>query len=170
MGKSPLRAPAAFRMDVQDGFSRTGRCVLQELMDTRQAEFGLLVGLFVPALAADDSARNQQQGGTFLQADGGSVGSGMGEQSQGQAGRTEFRDSAAVAEKAGSVAGIGVAEGAELFVIAGDESRAGMDAAGGFDEAAIDAQTEFGHGVGFVDVGAARKVQFRRCERFPARR
>src|SRR5580700_10590768 len=135
-----------------------GPGILKKLVDTSQAEFVFMVGLFVVALAADDSARNKQNSGTFFEADGGSVGGGVGEESQRQAGRAQFSDPATIAEKSGSVAGIGVAECAELFVVAGDESRAGTDAAGDFKEAAIEAQTEFRHGLGFVDVRAGEKL------------
>src|SRR5579863_2380665 len=62
-----------------------GRGILKKLVDTSQAEFVFMVGLFVAALAADDSARNKQNSGTFFEADGGSVGGGVGEESQRQA-------------------------------------------------------------------------------------
>ncbi len=127
-------SPAELGDGIQDGGAErlrgADRGSLEKLFDAVQAEF--LAGQFAAALALDHSARNQQQSGTFLQADGGSFGSGVGKQSQRKTGRTEFGDPAAVAEKSGRVSGIGVAERAEFLVVAGDEGRAGADAAGRF--------------------------------------
>src|SRR5229473_6511292 len=108
--------------------------------DARQAEF--LAGTFVVALAGDQPARNQQQDGAFLQAYGGSIGGGVRKESERQASRTQLSDPVAVAEKSGSVSGVGVTKCAELLVVAGDEGRGGDDAARSFDEAAIDAKTQ----------------------------
>ncbi len=81
----------------------------------------------------------------------------MGKESQGQPSGSELGDSVAVAEKPGSVSSIGVAERTELLVVAGDKRRAGANAAGGLNDGAIDAKAEFGHGLGFVDVGAGKE-------------
>ena len=47
---------------------------------------------------------------------------------------------------------IRVAESSESLVIASDKGGTGMNAAGKLDQAAVDAKTEFGHCVRFVDV------------------
>jgi hypothetical protein len=52
---------------------------------------------------------------------------------------------------------IAVAERAEFLVVAPDEGRAGADAAGGLNDRAIYAKTEFSHGPRFVDVGAGKE-------------
>ena len=104
----------------------------RSLLDPLQAEF--LEWLFLAAAALDHSAGNQQQSRTFLQADGWSVSSRMGKQSQRKAGGAELGDSCAVAEQTRSVSGIGVAERSEFLVVAGDKRRAGMNSVGRFDE------------------------------------
>jgi hypothetical protein len=65
----------------------------------------------------------------------------MGEKAQRQTGGTEFRDSAAVTEKAGSVPSIGVAEGPKLLVIASDKCGTGMHMCRDLDEFSIDVKT-----------------------------
>ncbi len=47
---------------------------------------------------------------------------------------------------------IGVAESAEYFVVTTDERRAGMNSTRVVDEAPIDFEAEFGHGIGLVYV------------------
>ena len=144
-GTSPPKAPAG----IQDGGAEirgaAGRGSLQELLDAVQAEF--LGGMFVVTLAGNHSAGNQQQRGIFLKGHGGSIASGVGEESQREASRTEFDDAGMVAEQSWCVSGVGVADGAELLVVAGDESGTGVDAFAGVDKAAIDAKTELRHGI-----------------------
>src|SRR5580658_7023417 len=145
---------------IQDGSaqvaSAAGRGGLEKLLDVFEIES--LAGRSVVPRAVDYSARNQQQRGAFLHADGRSVAGGVGEESERQAGRSEFGDAAMVAKKAGCVSGIGVAECAELLVIAGDEGGAGVNGFGVVDESAIDAKTELGHGIGFIHVGMREKL------------
>jgi hypothetical protein len=56
------------------------------------------------------------------------------------------------------VSGVGVAERAELLVITADEGGARVDAFGSLDEATIEADTEFGHGVRLIDVGPGEQL------------
>jgi hypothetical protein len=90
------------------------------------------------ALALDHSAGDQQQSSILGQGNGRSVTGNVGEESKRQAGRTEFSDPAAVAQKSGRVSGVGVAESAEFLVIAADECGARVYTLGVFDEAAVD--------------------------------
>lgn len=146
---------------IQDGRAEirgaAGRGSLQELLDAVQAEF--LGGMFVVTLAGDHSAGNQQQRGIFLKAYGGSIASGVGEESQREASRTEFDDAGMVAEQSWGVSGVGVAERAELLVVAGDESGTGVDAFAGVDKAAIDAKTELRHGIRFVEIRGREQLR-----------
>src|SRR5580704_14895645 len=130
--------------------STSRRCTLQELSDTLQAEFP--TGMSVLPLAVDHSAGDEQQNGAFFQAHGWSIGGGVGEESERQASRSQVGDPIAVSKEAGRVSGVGVADGAELLVVAGDKGRTRADALRGFQYAAIDAKTKLRHGFGFVDV------------------
>ena len=135
---------------------------LEKLFDGPQTEF--LAALFVVALAFDHSARDEQQSRTFFHGHSGSVGSGVGKESEGQASGGEFGDSFGIAEKAGRMSGVGVAEGSELLVVAGDEGGARANAAGSLDNRAIDAKAKFSHGLGFVDVGAREELSTKVAE------
>jgi hypothetical protein len=57
------------------------------------------------------------------------------------------------------VSRIGVAECAELLVVAGHEGGAGANSAGGLNDGAIHAETELRHGVGFVDIRASEELR-----------
>ena len=79
------------------------------------------------ALAVDHSARDQQQSSTFLQPMVGASVVAWEKSPRGKPVEAELDNAAAVAQKCRRVSGIGVAKRAELFVIAADEGRAGMD-------------------------------------------
>ncbi len=111
------------------------------------------------SLTLDHSARNQQQSRTSFHADGGSFGSGVRKQSQGQAAGTEIGDAVLIAKQSWRVSGVGIAERAELLVIAGEKGGARPDAGGTFDDGAIDAKAKFRHGVRFVDVPAREQLR-----------
>ena len=66
------------------------------------------------------------------------------------------------------MSGIGVTESAKLLVVAADECGAGVNSVGGFDDRAIDAVGEFGHGVGLVDVGTGKDLSADAAENSPA--
>ena len=136
-------------------FGSTGRSGEEKMLDSFQAEFS---GGFVAVGATfDHSARNQQQRGTLRQADSWRFRSGVGKQSQREAGRTELDDSRPVTEKPGRMPGIAITQSTESLVVTRDERRAGMDAAGGFDDDAIDAMRKLRHGVGFVEIEARKE-------------
>src|ERR1700686_225654 len=65
----------------------------------------------------------------------------------------------AIAEKTRRVSGVGVAKSSELLVVAADEGWTRVDAMGSVDESSIEAKTQFCHGLGFVDVGARKKLR-----------
>src|SRR5215468_9889725 len=64
------------------------------------------------------------------------------------------------------MSGIGIAKGAKLFVIAGDESRTGMNSAANVDQPTVDAMVEFGHGIRFVNIGRRKQLQSKGAEHF----
>jgi hypothetical protein len=64
------------------------------------------------------------------------------------------------------MSGVGVTERTELLVVAADEGGTGANAAGGLNDRAIDAKAEFGHGFGFVDVGAREEFNAKLAEDF----
>jgi len=129
-----------------------GGGALKDLVDALQSEcFGRAIAV---SLALDNATGDEQQDCTFFQADGRGLAGGVRKESQWKSGGSKFGDSSVIAEKGGSVPAIGVAEGAELFVIAADEGRAGVDALADVDQSAIEAEAEVGHGFGFVDIGA----------------
>src|SRR5215472_4998856 len=116
---------------------------LEDLLNAIEAEvFGGAVGA---AFALDHSAGDEEEGGALLEDCGGGVAGGVGEQAEREAGGGEFRDTGAVAEKGGSMSGVGVAESAELFVVAGDEGSAGVRAAADFEESAVQTEAELRH-------------------------
>ena len=80
-------------MERTERLSVAGMELVLESFLTRSRPNSLDRALSSVPFAFDDSAGNQQQSRTFFQADGGSVGGGMGKESEGQAGRGEFGDS-----------------------------------------------------------------------------
>ena len=70
-------------------------------------------------------------------------------------------DACHVAEESGSVAGIEVADGAEIFVITTGKRGTGANAALRRHDGPVEFEAEFGHGVGFVDIFG--REQFRRA-------
>jgi hypothetical protein len=111
------------------------------------------------AFTVDHSARNEEQRGVFGHGYCRSLGGCVGEKSEGEACRGQLRDSRAVAEQCGRVSGVGVTQGPELFVITGNEGRAGVDAAAHINQPTIDSEAEFGHGIRFVDVRRRKQLQ-----------
>jgi hypothetical protein len=57
------------------------------------------------------------------------------------------------------MSGIGVAQSPELFVITGNESGTRVNAAADINQSTIDPETEFRHGIGFVDVRRRKQLQ-----------
>ena len=55
-----------------------------------------------------------------------------------------------VAKQARSVAGVEVADGSQVFVVAAGKGGAGTDAAFGRHDCPVKFETEFSHGIGFV--------------------
>lgn len=131
--------------------------VSQGLFHTAQTEFAARIMTIAPAF--DYSTRDQQERCVCAQTNDGGVDGRVREQTQGQAGRGQFDNSFSIAQQRRSMAGVCVAESSKLFVIAGEEGRAGMHSFGDFNQVAVDIQTEFGHGVGFIDIGLRK--QFR---------
>ena len=126
------------------------------MFDPVEAE---LVGRAIGStLTGDEAAGDQEESGASFKGDDAGVGGGVGEQTEGEPGGIEFLDASAVAEEPGNVTGVGVAEGAEYLVIAGDEGGAGTNSAGGIDQATIEEVVEFRHGIGFVDVGTGEEL------------
>lgn len=118
------------------------------------------------AFTFDKSKGNEEKCGTLFQTYGWGFTSGMGKEAEGKSGGWQIGDSRAVADEAGSVSCVGVAKRPELFVVAGDEGGAGMDPTADIDEAAIQAQAEFGHRIGFVDVWTGEELHARGAEDF----
>ena len=71
---------------------------------------------------------------------------------RGQAGGGEFGDAGHVAEQSGSVAGVEVADGAQILVVAAGERGTGADASLRRHNGPVEFEAEFGHGIGFVDI------------------
>ncbi len=137
---------------------------LEKLFDAFHAK--LFCRSLGASLALDQTARHQQKSGTFLHANGGSFRGDVGKQAKRQAGGAKFGDPAVVAEQSGCMSGIGVTKRAELLVIAPDEGRTWMNSVGGFDQAAIDALTEFRHSIRFIDVGPRKELSSKRTKDF----
>src|SRR5215469_15804286 len=81
----------------------------------------------------------------------------MGKQTKRKACGTELGDATGVTKKGRRVSGVGVAQGAELLVIAGKESGAGVGATTDFEEASINVEAEFCHGIGLIDVSGGEE-------------
>ena len=64
-----------------------------------------------------------------------------------------------IANQARGMSRIRVAQGAELFVVAGDKRRTGVHSAADVDQPAIEAQAKVGHGIGFIDVWFGKELQ-----------
>jgi hypothetical protein len=64
------------------------------------------------------------------------------------------------------MSGICVAESAEFFVIAGNEAWTRVNSATQVNQASIDAETQFGHGIRLVDVRWGKQLQSDRAEDF----
>lgn len=150
---------AEVRDRIEDGSAKSLRIRslgrLKSELDAVEAEWLRIP--FVAAFAVDNSPRNYEQRCAFLDTHGGGIAGSVGKKSERKAGRGEFGETGAVAKERGRVSSVGVTEGAKLFVIAGDESRAGAWAAADVEESAIDAKTKFGHSVGFVDIGRGKE-------------
>ena len=155
MGASAPNSPAAFRMEEQSAWATRGWQGSEKALDPFQAEF--LAGMSAVGFALTGLHGKRAAEWRLLQTDRGSICGGVGEKSQREASGAEFGDAIAVAEKAGSVSRIGVAERAELLVVAGHKGGTGANSAGGFNDGAIDAKAELSHGVGFVDIRASEE-------------
>jgi hypothetical protein len=83
----------------------------------------------------------------------------MGEKAKRQAGGRKFGNAGAVAEESRRVPGVGVAERAKSFVVAGNERRAGVNARRGLHQVAVELKTQRDHGFGFVDVGRRKELR-----------
>ena len=142
--------------EVAKSLGATDRSALKEIIDAFQAEF--LGGMPVKVLALDYSAGNQQQRSAFFQAYGWSFGGGVREKPKRQASRTDLDNSTAITQKTRRMSGVGVAESSELLVVTANEGWTRVDAMGGVDESPIEAKTQFCHGLGFVDIGARKKL------------
>src|SRR6267143_5501091 len=129
-----------------------GLVVPQMILYALQSEFGVY-DFVVFSFAFHHPARNQQQGGAPLHCDDGRFGGGMGEKTKRQTGGSDFHDSSAVAQKSRSVAGIAIAERAQLFVVTAKECGTGTDTISSLHDAAIVGEAKFGHGVGLIGFG-----------------
>src|SRR6266851_634326 len=123
--------------------------VPQAILYPLQSEFGVY-DFVVFSFAFHHPARNQQQGGAPLHCDDGRFRGGMGEKTKRQTGGSDFHDSSAVAEKSRSVAGIAIAERAQLFVVTAKECGTGTDTISSLHDAAVEGEAKFGHGVGLI--------------------
>jgi len=135
---------------------------LKKLFDAFEAEFS--PGSVVVGTALEYAAGDQEQCGAFLQPCSWRVKSRVRKQPKGEAGGGKLSNSSAVAEQSWCVSRVGVTQSAEFLVVASDESRAGAHAAGGFEKTVIEAETEFGDGVGFVEVLAREEFLARISE------
>ena len=98
------------------------------------------------------------------QADDASVGGGEREQTERQAGRGQFDDAGVIAQQAGCVARIHVANRAQIFVVATGEGRATAHASGSTHDLEIQTAREFDHRVRFVQFGGGEEMLARRAE------
>ena len=119
---------------------------LQSALDPIKSEFLAL------ALAFQQSPGNQQKRGAGRQRDQGRIASGVRKKSQRQAGGAQFTDAGRVTKQARGMAGVEIADGAQIFVVAGGEGRAGADATLGRHDSAVEFQAELGHSVGLIHV------------------
>ena len=116
-----------------------------------QAEF--LAGV----LRLHNSAGHQQERRARLQGAGGSAVGGMGKDAERQAARLQLRDSGTVAEQPWSVAGVGVADRPQVFVVAADKRRTAANAAGNLQDGAVHLMAEANHGFGLIEVPSRKK-------------
>src|SRR4029077_9366152 len=76
---------------------------------------------------------------------------------QRQAGRTQLADAGWVAKQPRSMARVEIADGAQVFVVAGGKCRARTDTALCRNDSAVEFEAELGHGVGLVHVFGAEE-------------
>ena len=122
-------------------------------------------------LAFDDSPRGKKKRCAGSERDHGRIASRVREQTQRQPGGGKFGHAGGIAHQAGRVAGIEVADDAQVFVVAARECGAGMHALRRIQNRAIELQAKLHHGIGFVDVigrkqaGSQVRNVFCACER-----
>ena len=145
--------------------SATRRIGQLALLNSFQTEFQIVrLGIF--ALAFHHPARNQQKNRAFLQSLRWALRSGVGEKTKRQACGREFGDAGVVTEQSWCVPGVGITESAESLVVATDKCGAGVHARRSFHNAAVEPETEFGHGFGFVDVRWPKEFGSERAKDF----
>jgi hypothetical protein len=93
----------------------------------------------------------------------------MREKSERETRGSKLGDTGTVVQKSGGMSGIRVAQSAEFFVVAGKESRTGMNSAADVDQSTVDPKAEFGHGIRFVNVGWRKELQSESAELFLCR-
>jgi len=123
---------------------------LEDILNPFEAETARMT--IAVAFTVDYSARYEEQRSLFGHAYRRGLAGCVGEESEGESRGRQFSDSRSVAEKAGGVSGIGVAQRSKLLVVTGNEGRARVDAAAHINQSTIDPKAKFGHGIGFVDV------------------
>ena len=134
-----------------EGLSADRGSGLKDFFDPVEAEgFRGTVGV---ALTFHHSAGDDQERCASFEGYRRGFAGGVGKEAERKTGRWEFRDAGAVPKKARSMSRVGVAEGPESFVIARDEGGTRAWAGADFQEATIQAEAEFSHRIGFVDVG-----------------
>ena len=123
---------------------------LEDILNPFEAETARMT--IAVAFTVDYPARYEEQRSLFGHAYRRGLAGCVGEESEGESRGRQFSDSRSVAEKAGGVSGIGVAQRSELLVVTGNKGRARVDAAAHINQSTIDPKAKFGHGIGFVDV------------------
>ena len=98
------------------------------------------------------------------QANDAGVGGGQREQPEGQAGRGQLDNACVIAQQAGGVACVHVADRAQLFVVAAGEGRTTAHASGSAHDFEIQTARQFDHRFRFVQFGGGEELLARRAE------
>lgn len=128
-------------------------CLLQGSDDAFEPQF------FTLTFGFDDAEGDDQQDGTGRERNGVSVASRVGEQAEGQPSGGQVSDAGCVAQQAGGVTGVGIADCTQIFVKAADEGRATAHAALELENRAIELLAEFDHGVRLADFGCGEEAR-----------
>ena len=82
----------------------------------------------------------------------------MGKKSQRQTGGGKFGNAGQIAEQPGSVAGVEVADGAQVLVVAAGKGGTRADASLSGDNLPVELEAKFGHGISLIDIFGGEKL------------